>query len=249
MAIRGHNLTVLSPIRETLLTPNSHYLHLEGVFHYANKNDSFDLLNLAGESLIQHIFTTHKYCEDVCKGILASNGFQQLMDYPEDFQIDLIIYDFTCGPCLLGFMRRFKDPPIVAATAFNLPPISTEIIGGHKQTAYVPYYQLSYGSNMNIYQRALNLFLHQFEILHRRYYLVPRLDTLARRRFNMTDLPYLGDLEKQTSLMMVNTHPLIEISEPLPPNVIPVGMLHINEPKPLDEVGIFFSTLLFFLTF
>lgn len=145
------------------------------------------------------------------------------------------MYDFTCGPCLLGFLPKFKDPPLVSSTAFNNPPASTEIIGGHKQHAYVPYYQLSYGSQMTMRQRALNLFLHQFEILHRRYFLVPRIDKIVRRRFNTTDLPYLGDLERQTALMLVNTHPLIEISEPLPPNCIPVGMLHIKEPKPLED--------------
>lgn len=90
MAERGHNLTVLSPIKETLKTPNAHYIHLEGVYHYANKNDSFDLLNLADEGLMQHIFTTHEYCEGVCQGILVSNGFQQLLDYPDDFKVDLV---------------------------------------------------------------------------------------------------------------------------------------------------------------
>lgn len=115
--------------------------------------------------MIGHIFTAHEYCEQVCEGILASAGFQELLDYPDEFTVDLVMYDFTCGPCLLGFLHKFKDPPLVAATAFNNPPTSAELIGGHKQPAYVPYYQLSYGSKMNIWQRALNLFLQQFEIL------------------------------------------------------------------------------------
>jgi len=235
LAQRGHNLTVLAPIRELVDPPNVHYIHLEGVFHYANKNDSYDLLNLAHESLIGHIFTAHEYCEQVCTGILASRGFQALLDYPKEFRVDLIIYDFTCGPCLLGFLHIFDYPPLMAATAFNNPPTSTELIGGHKQPAYVPYYQLSYGSNMNMWQRALNVFLHQFEILHRRYFLIPKINEMAQRRYNLTDLPYLGDLEKHTALMLINTHPHIEISEPLPPAAIAVGGLHIKDPQPLPD--------------
>lgn len=65
--------------------------------------------------------------------------------------------------------------------------------------------------------------------------MVPRINEMAQRRFNRTDLPYLGDLEKNTALMLVNTHPLIEQFEPLPSNVITVGGLHIKEPKLLND--------------
>lgn len=58
---------------------------------------------------------------------------------------------------------------------------------------------------------------------------------MAQRRYNVSDLPYLGDLEKQTAMMLINTHPHIEIMEPLPPNVIAVGGLHIKDPKPLPD--------------
>lgn len=70
---------------------------------------------------------------------------------------------------------------------------------------------------------------------HRRYFMVPKINAMAQKRFNRTDLPYLGDLEKHTALMLVNTHPLIEVFEPLPPNIITVGGLHIKEPKPLND--------------
>lgn len=51
------------------------------------------------------------------------------------------------------------------------------------------------------------------------------------------NFPYLADLEKQTVISFINTHPSIEVAEPLPPNVIPVGGLQIQEPKPLSEVN------------
>lgn len=63
---------------------------------------------------------------------------------------------------------------------------------------------------------------------------------MAQRRFNLSDLPFLGDLEKQTALMLINTHPHIEISEPLPTSAIAVGGLHIKDPQPLsDEIRSF----------
>lgn len=47
--------------------------------------------------------------------------------------------------------------------------------------------------------------------------------------------PYLGDLEKRATIALVNTNPVINYAESLPPNVIEVGGLQIQEPKKLPK--------------
>lgn len=49
-------------------------------------------------------------------------------------------------------------------------------------------------------------------------------------------MPYLGELAKTTSLMLVNTHYSLNGVRPNTPSVIEVGGLHIKDLKPLDEV-------------
>jgi len=46
-------------------------------------------------------------------------------------------------------------------------------------------------------------------------------------------LPYVGDLEKLMQIALVNSHPAIEFPESLPPNVIEIGGMQIEEPKPV----------------
>jgi glucuronosyltransferase len=41
------------------------------------------------------------------------------------------------------------------------------------------------------------------------------------------------EMDQDTVLMLVNSHPAVDFPEPLPPNVIMVGGLQIREPKPL----------------
>lgn len=84
------------------------------------------------------------------------------MNYPDNFNFDLIIFDFGGGPCLLGFMHRFNYPKLVTVTPFGNAPFSNSIIGGHKQTAYVPYFALPFGTDMNVWQRISNIFLHTY---------------------------------------------------------------------------------------
>lgn len=71
----------------------------------------------------------NNFCHLNCLGILNSNGLDVILNYPDNFKFDAIIYDFTCGPCLLLFVHKFKNPPLIAVSAFNL-------IGGQKYPAY-----------------------------------------------------------------------------------------------------------------
>lgn len=62
-------------------------------------------------------------------------------------------------------------------------------------------------------------------------------DTMTRKYLKDDNMPYLGDLIDETSLMLVNTHYSLSGSKPLSPSVIEIGGVHIQEPKPLEEVG------------
>lgn len=162
---------------------------------------------------------------------------QILLNYPDDYKVDLIIYDFTCGPCLLLFLTKFKYPPMISLTAFNNPPYSTDIIGGHKFPSYVPHFALHYDPNMNFLQRSNNHFIYLFESCYRYLIFNPRIDKMVREVYGgAINFPYLPELEKMSRLMMVNTHPAIDSLESLPPNVVAVGGLQIPEPKQLPEV-------------
>lgn len=61
---------------------------------------------------------------------------------------------------------------------------------------------------------------------------------MLREYFGNDDMPYLGDLVKTTSVMLVNTHYSLNGVRPNTPAVIEVGGLHIREPRKLDSVGL-----------
>lgn len=93
-------------------------------------------------------------------------SFQQLKNYPDDFHFDLIIYDYTIGPCFLGFAHKFNYPPMVAITAFNMPSYTTEIVGGHHFYAYVAHNTITSSVNeLNFFQRIFNLMLYTSEVV------------------------------------------------------------------------------------
>lgn len=95
--------------------------------------------------------------------ILKTNGYQALKSYPDDFRFDLVITDMTMGNCLLGFVHKFKYPPLMAVTAFSHPPYMNEFVGGHHYYSYVPHYVLPYSQEMNFFQRFMNFIVHTYD--------------------------------------------------------------------------------------
>lgn len=95
---------------------------------------------------------------------MKTNGFRRLLEYPDNFQFDLVVNDFTAGGCLLGFLHKFKYPPLLSVTAFSNPPFSNALVGGHHYVAYVPHYNLFYQGDMNLFQRTYNLAVHLYEL-------------------------------------------------------------------------------------
>lgn len=165
LAARGHNITVLSADIDARPPANVTYLLMDGVYELFYEEHDTDLIGSQPESTADSVRFLWAYAERACEGCLRSNGVRQLLAYPDTFAVDLIVYDYTLGPCLLGFQHKFKYPPVVGATAFNSPPYAAEIWGGHNYYAYVPLYALNYDAVMTIWQRVENVYLHAYDYM------------------------------------------------------------------------------------
>jgi glucuronosyltransferase len=93
---------------------------------------------------------------------LESKGLKTLESYPDNFKFDVVINDFTGSPCLLGFLDKFKYPPLIGVSAFNNPPFAPDLVGGQRHF-YTPYYIFEYGTDMTYWQRLHNTFFHIFD--------------------------------------------------------------------------------------
>lgn len=165
---KGHNLTYLSADMVNEKIDNFHFVHLEKTyetFYGANNDDGTMIMGFANESRIHYVTEFSKTCLIVCKGNLASQGLEQILQYPNNFKFDAVIYDYTFGPCLLPLVKKFNSPPLISISAFTNPPSTLNLIGGHKYPAYIPHYVTSYHTTMNFFQRIFNTFLYILDIL------------------------------------------------------------------------------------
>ncbi|KAJ8940068.1 hypothetical protein NQ314_010902 [Rhamnusium bicolor] len=178
-----------------------------------------------------------EYTITVCNYSYNTNGFKKLINYPPDFKFDLIIIDMTIGSCLYPLIQRFNYPPTIGITAFLLPPFLSDTFGNDIHPSYLPFYMLQYTEHMNFHQRVINYVMTRLDSFTKQTYQMQKLEKVARRIFG-DNMDSMQSLERHISLLLCNINNALHYPQPLTPNIIPVGGLHIKAANNLSKVGV-----------
>lgn len=90
LASQGHNVTSISGDVDQNKIENLHYLRLDkiyGAVHNKSEEDKFDFVEIGQLSPWLTMFSYYGFYFDACDGAMESVGFQQLLDYPDDFKV------------------------------------------------------------------------------------------------------------------------------------------------------------------
>jgi glucuronosyltransferase len=118
-------------------------------------------MEMSKEPTLKAILSFYDFGTFMCEGIGLSKGLDTIRNYPKSFKFDLVIHDYTCGPCLLGLLPHFNYPPLVGVSAYNNPHYTVDIVGGDKLGLTAkPFPLLSYDLKMNIFERLHNGVVH-----------------------------------------------------------------------------------------
>uniref|UniRef100_A0A182N7I6 Uncharacterized protein n=1 Tax=Anopheles dirus TaxID=7168 RepID=A0A182N7I6_9DIPT len=230
----GHNLTVFGVDSEPNPPGNVTFILLEKVYEtlYSDPNTEIDFFEMSKISPFSMQLLFNEYQHIVCDIALRTEGAKRLQTYPPDFGLDLIVHDYLAGPCMAALAHhRFGKPPVVAVTAYHAPSTAFSLTGSYQYSALVPYHAYDATEDMSYKQRFINLLVNMQEEFLYAYDLVPKTNRILRQ-YDPT-IPDVTEFNSQTKLVLLNANPIIQFTEPLMPNVIPVGGLQIIEPKPL----------------
>lgn len=161
-----------------------------------------------------------------------TEGFKRLLQYPRD-KFDLIVYDVTLSQHFYPIIDYFGKPPVVGVSPFSIPPYLSLFMGNHLSTSFYPHNYLRKQNRMDFLDRMYNYLVSIVDILMRKYSYVPKLEKIAREYFKNSRS--LEDIERDIKIVLVNSDPIYDYPLPIPPNIIQVGGLQIQEPKPLPK--------------
>lgn len=238
IAERGHNITVLSVFEERN-ERNLYYIQMEGVLEALERdwkpNHGITYTQSSGIALIKDFYDYHSFVSEL---LPKTEGFQKLLNYPDDFDFHSVIHDFTGEQVLLGFLDRFNNPPLSSVTAFGLPPFIYAVSGTTIFPSYFPHYATDFVENMTLVQRIKNTFYYIFDWIYREFCYLRKQNALVKQYFG-DSYRSVKEYERNSTLVIVNTHPSLDYSIPVPPNVLHCAGLHTKQKEPLTPVSIF----------
>lgn len=142
------------------------------------------------------------------------------------------MYDIGCSPFLLGAAHVLKVP-VIGITAFGIPTHAYEIIGNPVSYAINPHFLSPYGEEMTFLQRMDNFILYMMSFYQRKVLFESEID-VAKKIFG--DDVDLEEVMNGINVLLVDANLATDPPIPALPGLIPIGGLHIQEPKTLPKV-------------
>ncbi|XP_049768000.1 UDP-glycosyltransferase UGT5-like [Schistocerca cancellata] len=227
---RGHQLTVLTPYPTGRPRHNWTELIVPDTMHLLGGTG--DLFSLGQRSDFVWLLRLFNYGISSCEVFLQQEGVQQLFESDREF--DVIIIETFFNDCLMALAHKFRAPVIAISTLVGTVWMS-DMMGSPYPLSYVAEPFLSYTDRMPFWQRLHNAAFATYARLVRRLYYAPRQDALVRRHVAGPALPSVLDIERNTSLLFLNSHPSLNFPRPLAPNVIEIGGMHVCSPRTLPQ--------------
>lgn len=132
--------------------------------------------------------------------------------------------------CAPNFLSTWSfSSPLTNLTSFTPS-------GQPQNPAYVPTNVDIYNDKMTLTERVKNAFsLFCMQVAYH-YFFLPREQALAEVHFG-PGLPPLAEIAKNTSLLLANVHFSLNLPRPVVPQMVEVGGIHIQPPRPLPKVS------------
>ncbi|CAH0559942.1 unnamed protein product [Brassicogethes aeneus] len=146
----------------------------------------------------------------------------------EDRQFDVVVEEWIY-PTFAALGAKY-NAPLIGISSLGAPIPALDTVGNPSHPVYAPDHNLPVGRDMTFRERLMSgLWAVYVRVL---YHLVvlPREDALARKYLG-DDLPYLGDIERNVSLILLNRNPVFHRVMPMVPTVIELGYMNRSQTK------------------
>nr|XP_019560415.2 UDP-glucuronosyltransferase 2B1-like [Aedes albopictus] len=234
---RGHQVTVIANYPLSRRHDNYTDLRVAPIYDFWKKSVNVDsLYDLTAISIHQMLmgFLYNMGLETAHHGF-TRDGVRHFIQTDES-HFDLILAEQFYQEAYLMFAHKYKAP-IVTVGTFGFAHYMGPLMGMMNMYSHVPHEFLPFMDKMSFSQRMYNTGVSLYEQLLRTIYYLPRQEAMARHYFGHLPgpLPKIADLERQISVVLLNSYYPLTTSRPRVPGMIQVGGLHIKEPKALPK--------------
>ncbi|XP_025268342.1 UDP-glucuronosyltransferase 2B19-like [Camponotus floridanus] len=226
---KGHHVHAVS-LYETkvkgTLGQNLTYAVFDNLVKEMRGDENADASEWEKYNVFYMIYFVYEWSTVVSKKVIETKAATELLEMIKEVEFDIIVQDITMPECLYSLWEVAKGkPPVVGYLPFGTAPWLKYYIGGpHYPTVRsFPYKNLA--KPINLWERTLNVLYYILDDLVRQYYYMPISQQITKQYIGH-EIRSLFEIEKNITIILINSHSAFEPGIPLPPNAIEIGGLH-----------------------
>lgn len=225
LAKKGHQVDVISAF--PLKKPVENYTDLVSIpikLTLVN-NVSFDFMKINLREMPVHAVSTIGGNE-LCEYLNLPEIQKIIKDPPTNPPYDVVIIEIFGASCFAVF-GNILNVPVIGVSSSALYPWANPFIANPENLAFVPNNLLDYVKQMNFWQRTFNTLNTLFNKMYFNYF-TQHQDELIKKYVG-PNMPSVRELERNISMILVNSHFSLNGVRPMTPALIEVGGLHVQE--------------------
>ncbi|XP_044755760.1 UDP-glucosyltransferase 2-like isoform X1 [Coccinella septempunctata] len=236
LSLRGHKVTVICshPLKDKSLT-NLTEIDLGGMRKQAMNKMPKDLMKYMTQkptflmTFTKDMIATSLFSE-MNKRILEHEEVQKVIKGNQKF--DLVIAEWLF-PTVSAFSVRFNCP-LIGMTSLGAPIVALDTVGNPSHPILSPDHNLPIGRDLSFRDRILSTLYSVYVRVYYHWVVLPREDRTIKKIFG-EHMPYIGDIERTVSLILLNRNTVFHKIMPVLPNVIELGgVRNVKVQKPLE---------------
>lgn len=223
LTLRGHNITVITtaPLLE-LSVPGVTEINLASLYDkYFFKLKEPAQINFTQPTLLEKA-TRHRYLASVydefAEKVFNHRNLKEFLEKDNNFDVCVVESNY---PAVLGFAAKYGCS-LVVTSSFSFPKPYLEAVNNYPSSA-AP-------NTTKLFDKVLNSLYNIYEKLYYKIVVLPTQDKIVRQYLGQ-DLPFIGEIQRNTSLVLVNRNPVLDDVLPLLPHVVDIGGIYASKPK------------------
>ncbi|XP_037050885.1 UDP-glucosyltransferase 2-like [Bradysia coprophila] len=232
LARRGHQVTVLSPIASKNETNFVNIPTVDPDLAFGSAPNFFEMKQ-SMSPLITAIFNPFLMMRSLMTPVCQIGYALPIINKVLEEKWDLVFFTPLFNECLYGLVHKLNTSTVLY-TQTTVPTWIADNLGSPNPPSYVSSMLVGYEERMSLWERMFNCFRTVFDWIVMNWFYFPRMEAIYRDAFNDPQMPGIKEIERNASILLMNSQ--ISFSSPRPylPDLIEVGGLHLVPAKPVQ---------------
>lgn len=157
-----------------------------------------------------------------------SKQFQEFLQQQNE-RFDVVLVQAFINEATLSLGHYF-DAPVVAVVPSAASKWTRNLVGAPNLASFIPHTFTRFTDKMNFWQRAYNSLCYFYDDMINPFVYAPVQQRILDSMYsNGKNMPSLDALKRNISLVLYNSHAILDISTPVPTNMISVAGISIKK--------------------